>query len=108
MDTLAISSYSAAGDAYGDSLLAHGAVDNIIVTLPPPPVQGLTGAVSHGLWQVQFNERTNWLYTLQRTTNFVSWRAVAASMSGNATNLFLQDTNAPEDKGFYRVHAERP
>ena len=61
LDTLAISSYSAAGDAYGDSLLAHGAVDNIIVTLPPPPVQGLTGAVSHGLWQVQFNERTNWL-----------------------------------------------
>ena len=108
LDTLAISSYSAAGDAYGDSLLAHGAVDNIIVTLPPPPVQGLTGAVSHGLWQVQFNERTNWLYTLQRTADLQTWTEVSPATPGVSGALSLSDTNAPTDKAFYRVRASRP
>ena len=108
LDTLAISSYSAAGDAYGDSLLAHGAVDNIIVTLPPPPVQGLTGAVSHGLCQVQFNERTNWLYTLQRTADFQTWTEVSPATPGVSGALSLSDTNALTDKAFYRVRASRP
>jgi len=116
VDAISISSYSQAGQdtnnhggvIYAGSILAHGTVDNFAVTLPPPPVQDLSGAFSNGLWLAEFTSRSNWLYTLERTANFVSWRAVAASMSGNATNLFLQDTNAPEDRGFYRVHAERP
>ena len=77
------------------------------VTLPPPPVQKLTGAFSNDLWQAQFIGRSNWLYTLERTTNFISWTEVSAA-SGNGTNLLLQDTNAPMDKGFYRVRAARP
>ena len=107
LDTVAVISYSAAGDTYGDSILAHGTVDNLVVTLPPP-VQNLTGAFSNGLWQAQFISRSNWLYTLERTTNFVSWTDVSAAASGNGTNLFLPDTNAPADNGFYRVRAERP
>jgi hypothetical protein len=108
LDTVAVISYSAAGDTYGDSILAHGTVDNLVVTLPPPPVQNLTGTFSNGLWQAQFISRSNWLYTLERTTNFVSWTDVSAAASGNGTNLFLPDTNAPTDKGFYRVRAARP
>ena len=106
VDTFSVSSYSSAGDDY-DSVLAHGSVGNIVVTLPPP-AQNLAGAFSNGICQVQFTDRSGWLYTLERTTNFLSWATVSIPTSGNGTNLFLQDTNAPVDKSFYRVKAERP
>jgi hypothetical protein len=106
VDTISVSSYSSAGDYY-DSVLAHGSVGNIVVTLPPP-VQNLAGAFSNGAWQVQFTDHAGWLYTLESTTNFISWTPVSAPMAGNGTNLFLQDTNPPGEKAFYRVSAQRP
>jgi len=106
VDTFSISSYGSAGDPY-DSVLAHGTVANIVVTLPPP-AQNLTGTFSNGVWQVQFTDHLNWLYTLERTTNLVSWTEVSLPASGNGTNLFLQDTNAVVDKAFYRIRADRP
>jgi len=116
VDAISISSYSQAGQdtnnyggvIFAGSILAHGAVDNFVITLPPPPVKNLTGAFSNRLWQGQFISRSNWLYTLERTTNCVSWTDVSTSTSGTGTNLFLPDTNAPADKAFYRVRAERP
>jgi hypothetical protein len=108
LDSVAISSYSAANDIYGDSTLAHGIVDNLVVTVPPPPIQNLTGSFTNCLWQAQFTSRSNWLYTLQRTTNLVSWNDIPISITGNGTNLFLSDTNPPADKAFYRIRAERP
>jgi hypothetical protein len=106
LDTVAISSYSDT-NSYG-SILAHGIVDNMVVILPPPPVQDLTEAFSNGIWQVQFVSRSNWLYAIERTTDFQSWTNISTAIVGNATNLFLQDTNPPADKAFYRVSAERP
>lgn len=106
VNMFSISSYSSAGDDF-DSVLAHGTVDNIVVTLPPP-VQNLTGAFSNGVWQAQFNDHLNWLFTLERTTNFSSWEDVSLPTTGNRTNLFLQDANPVSDKAFYRVRAERP
>lgn len=108
LDTLSITSYSAAGDTSGDSLLAHGSVGNFVATLPPPPVQSLAGAFSNGVWRVQFADNLNWLYTLQRTVDFVSWANVSAPASGNGTNLVLSDLNAPAGDAFYRVRAQRP
>jgi len=106
-DTFSISSYSSFGDDY-DSVLAHGTVAHLAVTVPPPPVQNLSGSFSGSQWQVQFLSRSNWQYTLQRTADFQTWTDVSATTSGTATNLFLQDTNVPVDKGFYRVKADRP
>jgi hypothetical protein len=106
VDMFSISSYSSAGDDY-DSILAHGSVSNIAVTLPPP-VQNVTGTFSHGIWQVEFASRRNWLYTLERTTNFLSWSGVSVPTSGNGTHLFLEDTNAVSDQALYRVRAARP
>jgi hypothetical protein len=83
-------------------------VDNLVVIVPPPPVQNLTGTFSNGVWQAQFISRTNWLYTLQRTTNFVSWADASPAANGNKTNQLLQDTNPHADKAFYRIRAERP
>jgi hypothetical protein len=106
VDTFSVSSYSSAGDDF-DSVLAHGSVGNIVVTLPPP-AQNLAGTLSNGVWQIQFTDRSGWNYTLERTTNFISWTAVSTPTSGNGTNLFLQDTNPPGDKAFYRISAQRP
>jgi hypothetical protein len=106
VDNIAVSSYS---DTNGwGSILAHGVVDNFVVTIPPLPVQNLAGSFSNAVWQAQFISRSNWLYTLERTTNFLSWTAVSGPASGNGTNLFLPDANPPTDKTFYRVRAERP
>ena len=106
VDTFSISSYSSVGDDY-DSVLAHGSVGNIVVTVPPP-MQNLVGVFTNGLWQVRFTDRTNWLYTLQRTTDFQSWTNVSAATAGNGISLLLQDTNPPANGAFYRVSAERP
>ncbi|HLX95699.1 MAG TPA: hypothetical protein VKU37_08135, partial [Verrucomicrobiae bacterium] len=69
-DQIAVCSYSDTG-ADG-SLLAHGTVDNLVVTVPPPPMQNLAGTFTNGIWQAQFLCQSNWLYTLQRTTDFQS------------------------------------
>lgn len=106
LDILAISSYQ--DDGWGDTLYAQGVVDNFVVTLPPPPIQNLAGACRNGVWQAQFCSQSNWLYTLQRTSDFQSWTNLCPACPGNATNLCLQDTNPPRDRAFYRVSASRP
>ena len=106
LDTLSVNSYT--DDGFGDSIFAQGTVDNFVVTLPLPPVQNLTSSFSSGVWRAQFTDRTNWLYTLQRTADFQSWTNVHAATAGNGTNLFLSDTNPPTDKAFYRIRADRP
>jgi hypothetical protein len=110
VDTLAISSYSDAGQdpQFAGSVLAHGAVDNFVVTVPPPAIQNLTAALTNGQWRAQFLSQSNWLYTLERTTNFHAWTPVSPRRNGNAMNTFLEDTNLPAGKAFYRVRAERP
>jgi len=106
LDQFAISSYSAAG-ADG-SLLAHGVVDNLVVTVPPPPVQNLTGSFTNNFWQASFLSRSNWLYTLERTTDFQTWTNVSPAVSGGATNLQLTDANPLGGRAFYRVKGARP
>jgi hypothetical protein len=109
LDTLSISSYSGAGQdpEFAGSILAHGTVDNFVVTLPPR-VRNMTGAVSNGLWQVQFNTYDDSHYTLERSTNLNSWSDATAPVAGNGDVLFLSDTNAMADKAFYRVRASKP
>jgi hypothetical protein len=107
LDTFSISSYSDTGDDY-DSVLAHGVVDNLVVTASPRPVGYLTGGWSNGVWQVQFASRTNWLYTLECAGNFQQWTNVLPNVPGTGERLCLQDTNPPASKAFYRVRATQP
>lgn len=105
-DRFAVISWSDAGTT--DSLLAHGVVDNIIITTPPPAVQNLSIARTNNLWQAQLTSRTNFFYTLERTADLQTWANISPTVSGTGTTLLLQDTNAPSAKYFYRVRAERP
>lgn len=110
VDTLSISSYSEAGQDpnYAGSILAHGTVDNFVVTTPPPPVANLSGGFSNQLWQVQFTSRTNWSYTLERSGDFVTWTTASLSVSGNGGSLSLSETGpASGPASFYRVNARR-
>jgi hypothetical protein len=107
IDTFAICSYSDTGDDY-DSLLAHGILDNLVITTPPPPLTDVTGGFAAGnTWQVQFTGRSNWVYTLQRTTNFLTWTSASATVGGG-TNQVLQDTLPASSQAFYRVLAQKP
>lgn len=90
------------------SILAHGLVDNFVITIPPPPAQDIAGSFTNGVWQTRFLSQSNWLYTLQRSADLQSWTNVSSTMPGNATNLFLQDTTPPPSDAFYRINAERP
>jgi hypothetical protein len=106
VNTLSISSYSGSGS--GGSILAHGVVDNFVVTLPPQPIQNFVGNFTNGFWTVNFLSQSNWLYTLERAMDFQSWTNASLSTLGNGTNLFLIDASLPTERAFYRVRAERP
>jgi len=103
--TLSVSSYSDARDL--GSVLAHGTVDNLVVTTPRPPVENLSGSFVGALWQVQFASRTNWQYTLERSTDFASWNFLTA-VPGNGGTLTVVDSNPSSTNAFYRVRANRP
>jgi hypothetical protein len=104
----AIESYSDAGQdpQYGGSLLAHGSVDNITLTVPAPPIQQLALNLVSNQWQISFISRTNWLYALQRTTDLLNWSGVATA-AGTGSSLILADTQSSSDHAFYRVTASR-
>jgi hypothetical protein len=109
LDTLSINSYSDAGQdpQYGGSILAHGTIDNIVVTLPEPPIGAVAAAFSNNVWTVTFQSRTNWLYYLERTAGFQGWTDVSSS-AGSGGPLTLQDGSPAPDYSFYRIRAERP
>ena len=106
LDVVAIASYQ--DDGYGDSILVQGTVDNMVVTVPPPPVQNFSGTLQNGVWQGQFLSQTNWSYTLQRTGNFQSWTTVSAATPGNGGMVVLQENSPASGPAFYRVVAQRP
>ncbi|MBI5387499.1 MAG: hypothetical protein HZA90_22800 [Verrucomicrobia bacterium] len=110
VDHFAVCSYSDAGQFPGfeGSILAHGTVDNVVVITPPPPVQALTGALTNQQWRAQFTSQTNWLYTLERTTNLQAWAAISTEVAGTGTTQVFADTNVPAANAFYRVNARRP
>jgi len=105
LDTIAVSSYQE--DGFGDTILAHGTLGNLVVTLPPL-VRHLGGEFTNGVWQTQFNTYANTNYALQRSTNLLSWSDATALVPGNGGVVTLPDTNAVADKAYYRVRAVLP
>jgi hypothetical protein len=110
VDHVAVCSYSDFGQdpAWDGSILAHGTVDNLELTLPDPPVAVITGAERGGHWTASFNSQTNWVYALETAPDFASWQKVSAVTPGTGSLLTLADTNHLGDRAFYRVLAERP
>ena len=106
VDMFSISSYSSTGDDY-DSVLAHGTVGNLVVTASLRPIGRFSGEfTTNGVWHARFFGHSNWLYTLESTTNFGSWTPVSPTMRGTDDDMIMQDTNTVAARAFYRVHAE--
>ena len=104
-DTISISSYSDAGDDW-DSVLAHGKIDNIVVTVPEPPLGKISAGFIGQSWQATFESHTNWIYTLERTDDLASWNVVKTA-DGSGAGLSLLDATPPSSRAFYRVGARR-
>jgi hypothetical protein len=103
--SISVSSYSHQ-KAFG-RILAHGVVDNVAVSTPPPPVEGLSGAFQGSEWQAQFLSRSNWVYTLQRSVNATAWTSLVSTTAQGGLVL-MADTNAQAQHAWYRVQAARP
>jgi len=106
VDHFGVSSFNDAGQFPGfeGSVLAHGVVDNFLLAAPAP----VTRVTATGMGQIQFQSTTNWLYQLERTTNFQSWQPASAAVVGISGTMTIQDTNPPSDGAFYRVQAQLP
>jgi len=112
LDSFAVINYSdavqAGSPAHYGSVLAHGVVDNVQLTVPWPPLKNLHLLRTNLLWLAEFTSATNWLYTLEASDNLLSWSDVSLPAAGNGGTVRLTDTNASSGKMFYRVRAERP
>jgi hypothetical protein len=106
LDTVAVSSYSDTGDDY-DSVLAHGTVDNLVVTMPAPPVQRVSGVITGGHYAVQFATQTNWIYQVEKSSDLRSWSAVGGAFAGTGAPATISDSLVGPGS-FYRVNASRP
>jgi hypothetical protein len=103
LDTLAIENYTTLGDIY-NSLLAHGTIANLVFASPLP----IDSVKTLSAGKIQFTSDTNWLYTIEQTTNFQNWISAAPTLFGTGTNLILSATNLSSPKEFYRVRTDLP
>ena len=71
-------------------------------------IKKFSGKISSGQWQSQFLSTSNWLYTLERSSDLQNWTNVVSGISGNGTNLLTADPTPPAGKSFYRIRADHP
>lgn len=109
IDTFAVINYSDAVQAgLPGSVLAHGIIDNVTLTLPFPPVQNLVLQPINGVTEARFNSATNWSYRLERSLDLANWQPASAATPGNGAALALRDNAAIAAPAFYRIQAQRP
>jgi len=112
VDAFGVSSYSDAIQTstpdYWGSILAHGVIDNVVLTVPEAPLPAIAFAISNSIPQFAFMSRTNWNYSLQRSLDAIQWDDVSLTVAGNGGSMILTDSNALAGHMLYRVRLERP
>lgn len=110
LDTVAICSFSDAGQEppYAGSVLAQGAVDNVLVVLPDPPVAQVVGDWQEGAWVVSVSTQPDWTYVLEWTVDFVRWTQKDSLTATDRGGGVLRDPAPDMGRGFYRVQAVKP
>lgn len=109
LDAFSITSYSDTGQnppQFAGSVLAHGIIDDVIITWPDPPITTLHGIFQGNGWIVQFSARLGWNYFLERSADLENWDRVA-NATGREGPMELLDADPLAAMGFYRVVAER-
>jgi hypothetical protein len=107
IDAFSIHSYSDAGQfpQFAGSILAHGIVDDVVITTPEPPISNISIARIATAAVMRFVGVAGWTYTLERTSDFETWSDVTSQPGVNGA-IELTD-EAGSDEAFYRVRAER-
>jgi hypothetical protein len=110
LDAFAIASYSEFGQnpQYPGSVLAHGAIDNIEIIIPPRPLGETTGRLISGEWIHEFETLPGWRYRLESSEDLVNWSEVGGEVNGTGTHATLRATNQSNSSHrFFRVKATR-
>jgi len=107
VDAFAICSYSAQGQhpLFGGSVLARAVIDNVLVTVPAPPVE----LIRIDGKQVSFRASKGWRYRLEASGDLHEWSVVDTvepTEDGVVRMFDLRDAVFREQ--FYRVRAVRP
>jgi hypothetical protein len=112
VDAFGISSYSDAiqigSTEYWGSVLAHGTIDNVTLVVPPPALEEIGLSLTNSLARITFSSWTNWVYTLQRSSDARTWIDTGRTVAGTGAVMMLADTNGLSDRAFYKVRLERP
>jgi hypothetical protein len=93
------------------SVTNDASADNLSFVLTPradPPFRILGCTYTNGAWRVEFESRTNRLYSLERSLSLDTWETVVATVPGSGAPLALSDPNPPPAQAFYRVRCQRP
>ena len=106
VDAFSISSY--ADHDHQGSIVAQGAIDNVVVSVPPPPIRDMHGNSNSEGWTSSFMSRTGWIYQLERSERMIQWHSVGITVAGTGETLALLDPEpTPTGNAFYRIRAER-
>lgn len=103
LNMFSISSYK--GNDW-DSVLAHGSVDNVRVTIPSEVLTLAGGSVGNA-WQGQVRALPGWTYRLERSKDLRAWDIVEQKAASSISDLSLTDAAPPADRAYYRVQASR-
>lgn len=116
VDTVAIASYSDEGQFpdFAGSILAHGAVDNVLVsrTGTVGVDLGFTGRFENGNWRMDFDTQPSWIYTAGRLDQVAGGGVSFDVGSLNATNYgrgtIIHTNPISSQPQFYRLFGTFP
>jgi hypothetical protein len=111
VDTFAVMSYSDALQSppqFAGSILSHGIIDNVTWRVPDPPLAAFRGDFAQGTFRAEFDAKSNWVYRLETTGEFVDWSLVEAKSAVTNGLMVLEDAEVPPARAFYRVVVDRP
>ena len=108
VDTFSISSYSSAGDdlRFGSRPWHRGQPGHYRPTPAHYPADGRPDRMASG--QAQFFAHSNWLYTLERSTDLHSWAPASVTNAGTEDFMMLQDTDPPAANGLLSRAGAQP
>jgi hypothetical protein len=107
MNAFAISSYNDAGQTppqFAGSILAHGTVDDIAITIFHHPELRITS--NAGGARLSFESETGWSYQLESSVDLRSWHAEGEAMAGTGDPIELSPA-LDEGARFLRIEAHR-
>jgi hypothetical protein len=107
VNAFAISSYNDAGQTppqFAGSILAHGAVDDVAITIFHHPELRITS--NGGEVRLNFESEAGWSYQLESSVDLRSWQSEGEALEGTGNPIELAPA-LDEGARFFRIEARR-